>query len=159
MGILHSEDAASLSRDTVDRLRQLVQINIDSAEGFRHAADALQDKVLAADFRVWAVDRTCQGDELTRYVEMNEQSAPEERSWMAALHQTWLDFRAAITAGDTQAVLAEAERGEDLIKERYEEALTETAGSAVNDVLQRQYASVKQVHDRVRDLRDARHRD
>jgi len=156
MGILRTEDTASLGQDTVDRLQQLVQINIDSAEGFRHAADALQDKVLAADFRVWAVDRTRQADELARYVEINEGEAPDERSWMAAFHQTWLDFRAAISAGDTHAVLSEAERGEDLIKERYEEALKETAGSGVNDVLQHQYANVKKVHDRVRDLRNAR---
>jgi uncharacterized protein (TIGR02284 family) len=113
---------------------------------------------LAADFRVWAVDRTRQADELTRLVELNKKQAPDERSWMAALHQTWLDLRAAISAGDTQAVLSEAERGEDLIKERYEEALKETAGSAVNDVLQQQYASVKKVHDRIRDLRNARRR-
>lgn len=156
MGTLKTENAADLDRETIDHLQQLVQINIDSAEGFRHAADALHDKVLAADFRVWAVDRTRQADELARYVALNEAEAPDERSWMAALHQTWLEFRAAISAGDTQAVLAEAERGEDLIKERYEETLKETAGSGVNDVLQHQYASVKKVHDRVRDLRDAR---
>lgn len=156
MGILHTEDKSTLSEETVKRLQRLVQINLDSAEGFRHAADALQDKVLAADFRVWAVDRTRQADELSRYVQMNKEEAPEERSWMAALHQTWLDFRAAISAGDTEAVLAEAERGEDFIKEQYEETLKETAGSAVNDVLMHQYAAVKKAHDRVRDLRNAR---
>lgn len=156
MGILHSEKTASLKQETIERLQELVQINIDSAEGFRHAADALQDKILAADFRVWAVDRTRQADELAHLVHMNKESAPDERSWMAVLHQTWLDLKAAVSAGDTQGVLVEAERGEDLIKERYGEVLKEIAGSAVNDVLQRQYASVKQVHDRVRELRDAR---
>jgi uncharacterized protein (TIGR02284 family) len=37
----------------------------------------------------------------------------------------------------------------------YEEVLKETAGSAVNDVLTRQYAKVKAGHDQVRDLRNA----
>jgi uncharacterized protein (TIGR02284 family) len=37
----------------------------------------------------------------------------------------------------------------------YEDVLTETAGSAVHDVLQHQYAKVKAAHDVVRDLRDA----
>jgi uncharacterized protein (TIGR02284 family) len=51
-------------------------------------------------------------------------------------------------------VLVEAERGEDQIKRAYEDALVRTAGSAMNDVLTRQYARVKSGHDRIRDLRD-----
>jgi uncharacterized protein (TIGR02284 family) len=156
MGVIRTSDTAGLEDSVVDRLRDLVQVNIDSAEGFRNAAEAIDDKTLASDFRVWAADRTRQADDLARYVEMNDESAPEERSWGAALHQTWLDLRAAVSAGDAHAVLAEAERGEDHIKSMYEEVLKDTAGSGVNDVLQRQYKSVKGVHDRVRDLRDAR---
>lgn len=159
MGILKSEEIGSLSDETIRHLQRLAQVNIDSAEGFRHVADDLNDKVLAADFRVWAVDRTRQADELSKFIEINQEEAPDDRSWMAALHQAWMDMRSAVSSGDTHAVLAEAERGEDLIKERYEEALKQTAGSAVNDVLQRQYAAVKAIHDRVRDLRDARRRD
>lgn len=156
MGALRTPGTADLEDAVVDRLRDLVQINIDSAEGFRNAAEAVDDKVLASDFRVWAADRTRQADELKKYVEMNDGSAPEERSWGAALHQTWLDLRAAVSSGDAHAVLSEAERGEDHIKATYEEVLKDTAGSGVNDVLQRQYSSVKGVHDRVRDMRDAR---
>ena len=42
------------------------------------------------------------------------------------------------------------------IKARYENVLKETAGSPYNAVLQRQYASVKEAHDTIRDMRDAR---
>jgi uncharacterized protein (TIGR02284 family) len=64
-----------------------------------------------------------------------------------------MDLRAAFGAG-THAMLSEAERGEDYIKGKYEEILKGTAGSAVTDVLNRQYRAVKIAHDRVRDLRD-----
>ena len=60
-----------------------------------------------------------------------------------------------VTNGDAYVVLIEAERGEDHIKEAYEDVLKATAGSAMNDVLQAQYARVKAGHDKVRDLRDA----
>jgi len=63
-----------------------------------------------------------------------------------------------LSGGDAYAVLAEAERGEDQIKHAYEDVLQETAGSAMNDVLQSQYAIVKAGHDKIRDLRDA-HKD
>jgi len=48
-----------------------------------------------------------------------------------------------LSGGNVHAILSEAERGEDAIKKAYEEVLIETAGSAVNDVLTRQYAIVK----------------
>jgi uncharacterized protein (TIGR02284 family) len=38
----------------------------------------------------------------------------------------------------------------------YEEAIRDTAGSAVNDILQRHYAAVKAAHDMVREMREAR---
>ena len=49
---------------------------------------------------------------------------------------------------------AEAERGEDEIKHRYEEALKAVPGSAVEDVVRSQYERVKAGHDTIRDLRD-----
>lgn len=158
MSIHTGETKLSLKKETVDKLRSLVQINLDSASGFREAADAIDDGPLAQDFRVWAADRTRQADELAEFVTLNDAEPPQDKSWTASLHQVWLDLRAAMSGGEAYAVLAEAERGEDAIKVKYEEVLKDTAGSAVNDVLQSQYLAVKGVHDRVRDLRDARKR-
>ena len=134
----------------------MAQINIDSAKGFQEAADAVSDKSLTADFRVWASDRTRQADELAVDAHLNEQSAPDTESWAAALHQSWLQLRAALSNDDVYAVLTEAERGERLIQEKYEEVLQETRGSVVEGVLERHYADIKAVHDRVRRLREAR---
>jgi uncharacterized protein (TIGR02284 family) len=64
--------------------------------------------------------------------------------------------REAFSSNNEYTVLAEAERGEDTIKQAYEAALRDHPGTAMNDVLQRQYLQVKHAHDRVRDLRDAR---
>ena len=64
-------------------------------------------------------------------------------------------MRGSIKDDNAHAVLSEAERGEDAIKARYEDVLKENPGNPVSDVLHRQYASVKAMHDRVRDMRDA----
>lgn len=156
MSITQTETVANLNDETLSRLQQLVQINIDSANGFREAADAVDDSALASEFRVWAVDRTRQAEELGKYVNLNDEEVNREGSWSAAMHQTWIKMRAALNGGDPYVVLVEAERGEDQIMEKYEEVLKQTAGSAMNSILQRQYADVKSVHDRVRDLRDSR---
>ena len=59
-----------------------------------------------------------------------------------------------INENDSYLMLVEAERGEDAIKQASETVLRANAGSAMNDVLTRQYATIKSGHDRIRDLRD-----
>lgn len=149
------ETKTTLQDETLDQLQDLVQINIDSRDGFRDAASQIPDAALATYFRELADERARQAEELQTYVELNNERPVKEGSFLAALHRSWISVRDSLASNEVHAVLAEAERGEDSIKNAYEEALRETAGSAVNDVLQSQYAQVKAAHDRVRDLRDA----
>ena len=50
--------------------------------------------------------------------------------------------------------MAEAERGEDVAKDAFEEALKEPLPAPARTVVERQAAQVRQAHDRVRDIRD-----
>lgn len=68
----------------------------------------------------------------------------DERSAMASELQQQVEFNGI-----------EAERGENHIKEAYEEVLQETADSPMNELLLAQYAKVKAGHDTIRDLRDS----
>lgn len=149
------ETKTTLSDDTLEHLQDLVQTNIDSRDGFRDAAEQIPDAALATYFRELADERARQAEELQTYVELNNERPVREGSFLAALHRSWISIRDSLAGNEVHAVLAEAERGEDAIKGAYEEALTATAGSAVNDVLQTQYAQTKAAHDRIRDLRDA----
>jgi uncharacterized protein (TIGR02284 family) len=144
----------TLAEETITMLNDLVQANIDSRDGFRHAAGEIQEVAVANMFTQLASERDRQAIELKGLVSLNGEKPAKDGSFAAAAHRAWMDFRTAI-GGGLQAVLNEAERGEDHIKAKYEDALKNNAGSAVNDVLQRQYAAVKAAHDRVRDMRDA----
>ena len=148
------ESKTSLNEATVSQLQDLIRINIDSQEGFQEAAKQIEDMSVGALFTELAAQRSQNASELQEYVEWNGKKPRDEGSYAAALHRSWMDLRAKLSGGDTHVILAEAERGEDSIKSAYEDALKETAGSAVNDVLTRQYANVKAGHDRIRDLRD-----
>jgi uncharacterized protein (TIGR02284 family) len=55
---------------------------------------------------------------------------------------------------DDYAVLAECERGEDVAKKVYEEALSEDLPADIKTLVQRQYEGVKTNHDRIRQLRN-----
>ncbi len=149
------ETKSDLREETVAGLQKLIRYNIDSYDGFREAAEEVEDTRLKTLFAAIAQERSEMASELQNFVEWNGTHAEDDGSVMAAVHRAWIEVRALFSGGDSYAILAEAERGEDEIKEAYEEVLKETAGSAMNDVLQAQYARVKKQHDQVRDLRDA----
>ena len=71
-----------------------------------------------------------------------------------SLHRGWLDIKSAITGKDDHAILAEAERGEDVAKDQYEKALKAGLPGTAATIVQSQAVKVRQVHDAVRDLRD-----
>ncbi len=149
-----AETKLTLTSETIDALQELVQVNIDSRDGFRHAAGEIQEMAVANMFMQMADERDHQAQELRSLMTLNDEEAPKEGSFAAAAHRTWMDLRTAL-GGGLQTVLDEAERGEDYIKGKYETAMKNHAGTAVSDVLHRQFAAVKAAHDRVRDMRDA----
>ena len=149
------ETKANLNDETIATLQDLIQINIDSANGFTESAKEVADDSLKNLFVQMAETRNQLAKDLQAHVEYSGERPREDGSFLAGLHQTWLNIRSKLNGGDPTSILIEAERGEDYIKHAYEDALKKTAGSAVNDVLTQQYATVKSGHDRVRDLRDA----
>lgn len=149
-----AETKLSLSQDTIEKLQELIQVNIDSRDGFNEAAAQLDDMTISSMFRQLSTERDEQAAELRTIVAANREAPQETGSMAAAAHRMLIDIRAAL-GGGIPVILSEAERGEDWIKGKYEEILKDTAGSAMSDVLHRHYAAVKAAHDRIRDLRDA----
>lgn len=145
-----------LPEETIDKLQQLIRVNIDSQRGFDQAAETIKDDGIAVLFREIAQDRATNAAELQRYVALNAEAPEAGGSAAGAMRRWWLGARGALNGGDDYVVLIEAERGEDSIKHSYEEVLEDSLGSPMSDVLTRQYAKVKSQHDRIRDMRNAR---
>jgi len=149
------EQVLNLSESIISELRDLVRINVDSSKGLQTAADCVKDTELAALFRNIASERAVNADKLGHYLAMNDEDANDSGSIAGKIHRWWLNIRGAVSSKEKYAILAEAERGEDEIKDRYEAALRNTAGSPIHEVLMTQMASVKAGHDKIRDLRDS----
>jgi uncharacterized protein (TIGR02284 family) len=149
------ETKTTLTDKTIKKLQKLIRANVDAYDGFREAADEIDDQSVADLFRDLAAERSALATELQDSVEWNGEEAEDDGSVAASVHRAWITVRAKLNGGDAYVILIEVERGEDQIKRAYEDVLKDTAGSAMNDVLQAQYARVKAGHDRVRDLRDA----
>ena len=140
-----------LDSEVVATLRDLIEINMDSYQGFETAAEVVEGSDLSGLFRRIGEMRRAHADALRAYVTAE---GAEQDSVTGKLHRWWIEARAKLQGGDRHAVLAEAERGEDKILHRYREALEAAEGSPVHAVLWRQYGEVKQHHDQMRAMRD-----
>ena len=143
-----------LPEKSIDWLQDLIQLNIDSRDGFKEAADGLKGNRLESLFRGYANERGAQASQLQSLVASNAETPERSGSVAAAAHRTWMDLRSSLGGGD-HAILSEAERGEDHIKEKYEEALNDLGSCSCTTILRSQYSAIKAAHDKVRDLRDS----
>jgi len=112
------ETTLSLTSQTIEALRELARINVDSAEGFRSAADDVDDLQIKKLFLNLANEREHQSRELQKYLQANHVKPAEEGSLAAALHRAWMSIRTSLSSDDKHAALAEAEWGEEQIKSK-----------------------------------------
>jgi uncharacterized protein (TIGR02284 family) len=137
-------------------IENLIETLKDGQEGFKQAAESVKDPQLKSLFEEYSRQRGRFAIELR-----SQAQSPDERdskmsgSAAGALHRGWINLKSALTSGDDHAILAECERGEDSAVEEARKALDNGLSAPVQEIVSRQYAEIKQAHDRVRDLRDA----
>jgi uncharacterized protein (TIGR02284 family) len=139
----------------ISTLNNLIETCKDGQEGFQQAAEGVQDSSLKSLFYEYSQQRAQFVGELQGLVrEMGGE--PETSSSLAgAVHRGWINIKSAVTGQDDAAILNECERGEDVAKAAYKDALAADLPSNVTSVIQTQATQVQQAHDRIRGLRDA----
>jgi uncharacterized protein (TIGR02284 family) len=138
--------------DVVSTLNGLIETCKDGANGFRTAADGVEDASLKRLFSSYAEQRSQFAAELERLVTGLGGDPADTGHVAGAVHRGWINLKAAITGKDDGAVISEAERGEDFAKERYQAALEKILPTDVRAAVERQYMQVKEAHDHVRAL-------
>ncbi|MFC3835498.1 MULTISPECIES: PA2169 family four-helix-bundle protein [Deinococcus] len=144
-----------MSNDQVqDRLNKLLGTLRDGEKGFADAAEHATDPQLKSLFTERSGQRATLATEIEQHVTRLGDTPREGGSVGAALHRTWLNVRDAVTGRDDYAVVAEAERGEDVAIQNYQDVLDDAELPAdVRSVVEAQYAKVKASHDQIRDLK------
>lgn len=140
--------------DVISTLNDLIETSKDGAAGFRSCAEDARDVQLKTLFSDRARDCDTAATELQDIVR-SLGGAPETRSSLSGtLHRRWLDIKSIITGHDDLAILQECERGEDVAKRSYRNALDKVLPTEVRAVVERQYQGVLRNHDQVKGLRD-----
>lgn len=134
----------------------LIETLKDGQEGFKQAAESVKDPQLKSLFSEYSQQRARFAVELRSKAQRpDERDSKISGSAAGALHRGWINLKSAITQGDDHAILAECERGEDSAVEEFTKALNDGLSAPVQEIVSRQYAEIKQAHDRVKQLRDA----
>jgi uncharacterized protein (TIGR02284 family) len=144
-----------MSITAVSTLNELIETLLDGKNGFENAASNVKDPQVKSTFSEFSRQRAALATELQAHVRQLGGDVEKTGSTSASMHRGWMDLKQALGGGE-KSILNEAERGEDVAVHAYQKALEGHQLSAdVEGVVRRQYAEVKQAHDRVKALRDS----
>jgi uncharacterized protein (TIGR02284 family) len=142
--------------DVISTLNDLIETSKDGEQSFRACANGVKNAQLKALFGETAKRCATGAAELQTKVRTLGGDPEKRGSTSALLHRGWMNIKSTVTGANEAEALAECERGEDVAKRAYEVALQKDLPWDVKSIVERQYQGVKQNHDRVRDLRNAR---
>jgi uncharacterized protein (TIGR02284 family) len=135
-------------------LNGLIATTVDSIRGYQEAASEAENSRFRELFQHFAQDRQRIVTELQAEVGRLGGKPEDDGTLAGAAHRGWLDLKSALTGHDDRAIVNEVERGEDHIKGKFEQAMRDTDLSAeTRRVIEHCYTSVRQGHDRMRDLK------
>ncbi|PCE22468.1 aldehyde dehydrogenase [Paraburkholderia acidicola] len=143
-----------MATNIVEVLNDLVETSKDGERGFRKAAEDAHDAQLKTLF-VDRADDCASGARELQDVVLKLGGKPESGGSIGgALRRGWVDVKSAVGGRSDHAILADCEKGEDVAKKQYSDALESELPADVRTVVERQFQGVLQTHDRIRDLRD-----
>ncbi|KPY02929.1 Uncharacterized protein ALO61_00158 [Pseudomonas savastanoi pv. nerii] len=148
-----------INKETISILNDLIETSKDGEEGFRTSAEHAK----SAQVKSFLANRSTEVAAAVRELQAEVTALggkPEDSSSVSgALHRAWVNLKSMVTSDDDKAVLEEVEKGEDVAKKAYREALEKARAKNVSPnviaLIEKQQAGVLANHDKVKALRDA----
>lgn len=134
----------------IQTLNSLIETCKDGERGFHTAAEGLKDPQAKSQFLEYSRQRGQMVRELQEEVRRLGGDPEKAGSMSGSMHRGWMNIKAAVTGHDDASIIAEAERGEDVAKEMYENALRESLPPSAAALVRRQSTQVHEAHDWVR---------
>ncbi len=135
-------------------LNGLIATTIDSVDGYRASAEAVDNTRYAQKFTERATERSSVAEQLRAEVRRLGGEPEDDGTLLAGAHRAFLNLKSVVVTRDDQAIVNEVERGEDHIKAKYEEALQDNDLSpSTRSLIEASFASVRSGHDAMRNLK------
>ncbi|SDZ04222.1 PA2169 family four-helix-bundle protein [Pseudomonas sp. NFIX28] len=146
-----------INKKSISVLNDLIETCKDGQEGFKTCAEDIKHPELKSLFMRCSSECASAASELQASVRSLGGDPETSTSVSGDLHRRWVDIKSLVTGKDEEAVLNEAERGEDHALKAYREALEEINEHnlvGIRDLVERQYHGVQRNHDQVKALRN-----
>jgi uncharacterized protein (TIGR02284 family) len=138
-------------------LNTLIKTVNDSIQGYQESAKDIGNQRLASLFQDRAMERQKVATMLQAEVGRLGGDPSDGGSILGSAHQVFLNMKSAITGKDDDAILAEVQRGEEYLRDKFDTALAETnLGASTREVVNQAAQSVRQGADAVRGFNTAR---
>lgn len=139
-------------------LNGLIERTLDSANGYREAAEHVDNPSYKSMF----AERVDKRLALTRQLQAEVRSfggEPEEGQSLAGkAHNAFVGLKDAVTGGSDKGVINEVERGEDVLKAKFESAIDDSKlPPQVQSLVSRLYQEVKADHDQISRIKHSLH--
>jgi uncharacterized protein (TIGR02284 family) len=141
--------------EVISTLNGLIETCRDGQNGFKAAAEGVENSELKSLFYAYSQQRAQFVGQLQDEVRRLGGDPENTGSVAASLHRGWIDIKSAVTGGDDASIINECERGEDSAVKTYSDALGKDLPAGVRPVVERQFAAVREAHDRIRALERA----
>jgi uncharacterized protein (TIGR02284 family) len=135
-------------------LNSLIETTLDSAHGYKEAAESSEDARYKTMFSERSLKRMKLTGELQQEVRSFGGEPEQDQSMLGKAHNKFVDLKAAVMGHDEKAIINEVERGEDFIKAKFEKAVEDDELPAnIRELVTRAYSEIKSDHDEVSRLK------
>jgi len=133
-----------------DVLYHLVDLCRDGERGFRAAADHVRDPTLKALFTELATQRKQFAEELLPHLQRLGSPPLAEGTSAGRLHRQWMTLKGLVPGRHDHHIVTEAERGEQVALDAYEDALNGMLPPTVSGLVESQREAILKATDRIR---------
>ena len=135
-------------------LNSLIETTVDSADGYRKAAETTGNPDFKTLFKTRAKRRAELSSRLKAEVRSFGGQPRDDGTLLGAGHRTFLGLKDKVAGGSDKAVIDEVERGEDFICDKFEKAARDNElPQQVRQLVEKVYTSIKAECDEVSALR------
>lgn len=138
----------------ISTLNDLIATTYDSINGYTEAAKNSDNQRFVAMFTTRSVVREEAIRTLCAEVIRLGGKPVDDGTLLGGAHRMFMNLKSVVTGRDEAAIIAEVEQGEDHIKAKFEDAITDgDLSPQVMHMIRECFVSVKQGHDEMRDLK------
>lgn len=146
----------TLNKEITDTINNLIEINNDRLEGYGVAIKETKEADLKVLFNDMLSTSRKHKEELIAIVNKYGGEVEEGTTTSGKLYRAWMDIKVALTDKDRKAILNSCEFGEDVALQTYDLVLKEEdLPSDIRSLVEKQKATLKADHDKIKALRDA----